>query len=281
MALESLSLITNQFSINTQKNMSRTEKGLAGAMGRLSSGMRIQKAADDAAGLSIAERLRAQVRGFAQAQRNASDGISLLQTAEGALGEIADSLIRMRELAVQSANGTLGSQERYALHQEYVALRAEIDRITQSVTFNNIQLIDGSFSAGVAFQVGVGNTASIDRITLTLAGARANDIGLTTAVTLSTQAGSQTAIAILDTAINSVAGQRGSIGALQNRFIATINNIQTMHENLSAARGRIADADVAKESADFARTQILMQAGLSVLTQANSLPQMALQLIGG
>lgn len=281
MALESLSLRTNLFSINSQRNLSRTEKQFGTSMGRLSSGMRIMKASDDAAGLSISEKLRAQLRGFLQAQRNANDGISLLQVAEGALGEIGDMLIRQRELAVQSANGTLGSDERASLNDEFVALRSEIDRITDGTEFNGIQLIDGTFSAGVDFQVGIQNNPGVDRINVRLVESHATSLGISGGMSLSTVTGSQSAIGLIDAAIQAVANQRGDIGAIQNRFITTVNNIRTMHENLAAARSRIADADVAEESAAFARTQILMQAGLSVLSQANQLPSMALSLIQG
>lgn len=281
MPIESLSLRTNKSSLNAQKNLQRTEKTLGGAMSRLSSGMRITKAADDAAGLSISERLKAQVRGFGQAQRNANDGVSLLQTAEGALGEIGDMLTRMRELAVQSANGTLGSDERSSLNDEFGALRSEINRIAAATEFNGIQLIDGSLSAGAAMQVGIQNVAINDRISISLTDSDAIAIGLSAPVVLTTATTSQTAIAAIDAAIQAVANQRGDIGAVQNRLTTTVNNLQTMQENISAANSRINDADVATESASFARTQILMQAGLSVLSQANQLPQMALMLIAG
>ena len=278
MPIESLSLRTNKSSLNAQKNLQRTEKTLGGAMSRLSSGMRITKAADDAAGLSISERLKAQVRGFGQAQRNANDGVSLLQTAEGALGEIGDMLTRMRELAVQSANGTLGSDERSSLNDEFGALRSEINRIAAATEFNGIQLIDGSLSAGAAMQVGIQNVAINDRISISLTDSDAIAIGLSAPVVLTTATTSQTAIAAIDAAIQAVANQRGDIGAVQNRLTTTVNNLQTMQENISAANSRINDADVATESASFARTQILMQAGLSVLSQANQLPQNLLQL---
>jgi flagellin len=268
-------------SINSQKNLQRTEKTLGTAMSRLSSGMRITKAADDAAGLSISERLKAQVRGFSQAQRNANDGVSLLQTAEGALGEIGDMLTRMRELAVQSANGTLGTDERSSLNDEFGALRSEIDRIANATEFNGIQLIDGSLSSGVAMQVGIANVAANDRISITLTDADATAIGITGGMALTTATTSQNSIVLIDSAITNIANRRGDIGAVQNRLTTTVNNLQTMQENLSAANSRISDADVATESASFARTQILMQAGLSVLSQANQLPQMALMLIAG
>lgn len=281
MPIESLSLRTNMSSINSQKNLQRTEKTLGTAMSRLSSGMRITKAADDAAGLSISERLKAQVRGFSQAQRNANDGVSLLQTAEGALGEIGDMLTRMRELAVQSANGTLGTDERSSLNDEFGALRSEIDRIANATEFNGIQLIDGSLSSGVAMQVGIANVAANDRISITLTDADATAIGITGGMALTTATTSQNSIVLIDSAITNIANRRGDIGAVQNRLTTTVNNLQTMQENLSAANSRISDADVATESASFARTQILMQAGLSVLSQANQLPQMALMLIAG
>jgi len=280
MAMSSLSLQTNIPSMTAQRSLKRTETEMNTAMARLSSGMRINIGADDAAGLAISEKLRAQVRGLAQAQRNANDGISFLQTAEGALSEVGNMLIRMRELSIQAANGTLGDAERISINDEFVALRAEIDRIAAATEFNGTSLLNGSVSAGVTFQVGIDNIAANDRITVSLADMKATAIGLTGAMTLSTVTGAQGAMAILDAAVQTVASQRGSIGVGQNRLEVTINNLAAMHENLSAANSRIRDADIASESANFSRNQILMQAGVSVLAQANSLPSMVLSLIG-
>jgi len=261
MAVSSMTLQTNVASLTAQRNLARSEKGLNTSMGRLSSGLRINQASDDAAGLAISEKLRAHVRGLAQAQRNANDGISMLQTAEGALNEVSDMLVRMRELAVQAANGTLGNSERISLYGECDQLRQEINRIADVTEFAGTKLLDGSQSTGVTFQVGAGNTAN-DRITI------------------STVAGARAAMSHIDTAINTVSRRRGTIGAKQNRLYTTINNLSSSYENLSAANSRIRDADVAQESANFARSQILMQAGVSVLSQANQLPSVALALIG-
>ncbi len=274
-----LGLRTNIPSLEARRNMMTTEMSLKRSMGRLSSGLRINSAADDAAGLAISEKLRAQTRSLAQAQRNANDGISLLQTAEGALNEVSDMLIRIRELAVQSANGTLGFEERGSINDEFVALKNEIDRIAQVTECNGQHLIDGSLSVGATFQVGIQNLSQ-DRITVSIGPTGASAIGLTAGMTLSTVAGSQGTLDLLDVAIDAVTSRRGDIGAAQNRLFSTINTLSAAHENLSAANSRIRDADIAAESTNMARAQILMQAGISVLAQANQLPGMVLSLIG-
>jgi flagellin len=279
MPLSSLNLQTNVPSLNAQRNLAANERVLNRSMSRLSSGLRITQASDDAAGLAISEKLRAAVRGLAQAQRNANDGISMLQTAEGALGEVSDLLIRMRELCVQSANGTLGTSERLALNNEFTALREEINRIAATAEFAGLKLLDGTQSAGVVFQVGIGSTPS-DQITVSITGAFASTLNSTLpTATISQAADARNALAYLDTALNTLSQRRGVYGAKQNRLYSTINNLVAMHENLSAANSRIRDADVAAESAAFSRGQILMQAGVSVLAQANQLPQMALSLL--
>lgn len=279
MGFSSISLRTNVSSLNAQKNITKTERSLTTSMTRLSSGLRINQAADDAAGLAISSKLRAQVRGLGQAQRNANDGISMLQTAEGALNEIDDMLTRMREISVQSANGTLGANERISLNTEFSALRSEIDRIANVTQFNGLSLIQGSQSAGITFQVGAG-TDSNNQIKISIASAKAADISVGSALTISTAAGALSTITKIDTAIGAVSTRRGKIGAAQNRLYTTINNLQAMHENLSAANSRITDTDVAEESANFSKSQILMQAGVSMLAQANQLPSLALSLIG-
>ncbi len=281
MAVSSMTLQTNVASLKAQRNLATSEKGLNTSMGRLSSGLRINQASDDAAGLAISEKLRASVRGLAQAQRNANDGISLLQTAEGALNEVSDMLVRMRELSVQAANGTLGDSERISLQDEFSQLRQEINRIADVTEFAGTKLLDGSQSTGVTFQVGAGNTAN-DRITVSMAAAHVSSLqtALGTTDTISTVVGARATMSHIDSAINSVSRRRGTMGAKQNRLYTTINNLSSSHENLSAANSRIRDADVASESANFARSQILMQAGVSVLAQANQLPSMALSLIG-
>jgi flagellin len=281
MSVSSLTLQTNVASLGAQRNLGRTEKGLTSSMSRLSSGLRINTAADDAAGLSISEKLKASIRGLGQAQRNANDGISMLQTAEGAMNEVSDMLVRMRELSVQSANGTLGSSERLSLHDEFTELRSEIDRIANVTEFAGLKLLDGAQSAGVSFQVGTGTSATVDRITVTIAAAHVSKLSthLSTA-SISTTAHAVSAMGFIDSAITALSRRRGTLGAKQNRLYTTINNLASSTENLSAANSRIRDADVASESANMSRAQILMQAGVAVLAQANQLPGMALSLIG-
>ncbi len=273
------SVQSNIASLNAQRHLRGTQRSLATSMGRMSSGLRINQASDDAAGLAISEKLRSQVRSLAQAQRNSNDGISLLQTAEGALAEDNDMLIRMRELAVQSANGTQGTSERLAIHNEFDALRSEMDRISEVTEFNGTNLLNGALSAGMTFQVGINNVAANDQITVSMGDSDAAGIGISAGMTLSTVAGAQSALSLIDSAISSVSSRRGDLGAVQNRLLSTINNLSTSHENLSAANSRIRDADIAQESASFARSQILMQAGVSILAQANPRPSLALNLI--
>jgi flagellin len=282
---------TNVASINAQRNMNKTVGSLNSSLSRLSSGMRITAAKDDAAGLAISEKMKAQIRGLAQAERNANDGISMVQTAEGALDEVSGILIRMRELAVQSSTGTLGSEERGYLNNEFDDLVTEINRIAEVTEFNGKKLLNGGSSGGVSFQVGL-NNVSADKITAsivgTLGGSFASDLGIggnsgTSALDdqgLDTATNAQKALGIIDEAIKDISGARGDLGAVQNRLSITVNNLATQRENLSAANSRIRDVDVADETVNMTRSQILMQAGVSVLAQANQLPSMALSLIG-
>ena len=279
MPIQSLVMQTNVASLNAQKNLMQSEKVLSTAMSRLSSGLRINMAADDAAGLSISEKLRADIRSLVVAQRNANDGISMLQTAEGGLNQIGDMLLRMRELAVQAANGTLGNAERGALNDEFVELKSEIDRIANTTEFGGKFLLNGSLRTGVELQVGINNTTN-DTVTVSLVSATAAAISFSATVAISAVSKASLAMTRLDSAINQVSDRRGDIGAKQNRLYVTINNLAAMHENISAANSRIRDADVATESANFLKGQILMQSGLSVLAQANQLPSMALSLLG-
>ncbi|MEO1173778.1 MAG: flagellin [Myxococcota bacterium] len=273
------SLITNTASIGAQRKLSETTAAQNAGIQRLASGFRINRAGDDAAGLAISSRLTAQLRGFAQAERNANDGISVIQTAEGALGEINGMLARMRELAIQASNGgTLGTQERTFLDNEFQDLEAEINRIVDVTEFNGQALIDGSLSGGVSFQVGIFNT-SADRLSLNVANSDSTALGINTA-TLTDEANAQTAIGLVDTAINTVSTVRANLGTTQNRLNVTIGNLGSVFENLSAANSRIRDTDVAEESAALTRNQILAQAGVSVLAQANQLPSLALSLLG-
>jgi len=275
-----ISIRTNATSLQAQRNLGNAQKSLTRNIERLSSGLRINSAADDAAGLSITSKLDAQVKGIRQSSRNAHDAISLIQTAEGALGEVNGVLTRMRELAVQGSNsGNLTSNERNHIDQEFQLLESELNRIVGVTEFNGNKLIDGTQSSGIDFQVGMRNTSS-DRISLTIVDSDSTALALNDdALTSST--GAQAAIDALDTAIQSIATMRGTLGATQNRLTVTINNLGSMDENLSASMSRIRDADIAEESADMTRNQILQQAGTSVLAQANQLPQSALSLIGG
>ena len=269
---------TNVTSINAQRNLSQVTGRLSTNFRRLSTGLRISSAADDAAGLAISERLRSQVRSLDQAKRNANDGISMVQTAEGALNEVSSILTRLRELSIQANNGTVSDTDKDTLNEEFTSLVNEIDRIGNSTEFNNIKLLDGSAST-VSFQVGFGTTANIDTLDVTLQEATASNLGLSSLDIGST--GSQTgAITAIDTAINTVSGLRGSLGAVQNRLGSTINNLAIQTENLSAAESRIRDVDVAYETAQLTRNNILQQASISVLSQANAQPQAALSLLG-
>ena len=266
---------TNIASLTSQRNLSSVTSRLQGNFARLSSGLRIATAADDAAGLGISEKMRSQIRGYNAAGRNAQDGISLVQTAEGALNEVSNILGRMRELSVQAANGTLSTEDRATINTEFTALTSEIDRIAADTSFNGISLLDGS-AATASIQVGI-NTGETIAVTLTDTDATAlaiNSLDTTTA------ANASTAMAALDTAIGSVNTARGSLGADQNRLQSAYSSIQNVAENLSAAESRIRDVDVAYETADLTRNSILQQAATSVLAQANTQPQLALSLLG-
>jgi len=275
---------TNIASINAQRNLSRTEDDLHSSLAKLSSGMRITAAKDDAAGLAISEKLRAQIRGMAQAERNANDGISLVQTAEGALDQVSNILTRMRELTVQAATGTLGNEERGYLDAEYDKLLSEIDRIASVTDFNGQRLLNGATSTGISFQVGL-TAALMDRITVSIQNTFTSALGSGAATlnlqSLQTMTGARNAMSVIDAAIQDISGTRGDLGAAQNRLSTTVKNLATQRENLSAANSRIRDVDVAAETVNMTRSQILMQAGVSVLAQANQLPTMALSLIGG
>jgi flagellin len=271
---------TNLASINAQRQLHASTLGIGKAMERLSSGLRINRAADDVAGMAVAESLRGQSRGFAVAARNANDGISLIGVAEGALQVIADHLVRMRELAEQAANGTLNDTQRSALQSEFSNLQAEIDRIVDTTDFNNINLLS-SAGASVTFQVGV-DSGSGSTITFTSVNTHASALGVSTSMAaVSTQGAAQAALSTLDGAISSLASTRGSLGAVENRLQATISNIHNAIENLQASEARIRDVDVALETANFVRLQILQQASVAMLAQANQQPSLALTLLGG
>jgi flagellin len=278
-----LRINTNIASLNAQRNLSNSQVELQRSLDRLSSGLRITRAGDDAAGLAISESLRAQVRGLAQAQRNANDGISVLQTAEGALNEISSILIRLRELAVQSASTAgISNNERSFLSNEFSALQSEITRISNATQFGGRKLLDGSLSGsqGLTFQVGIFNDSSVDRFSLSIGNSTASGLSITaTQASVSTAVAAQNALAVIDTALTSVSTIRGNLGAAGNRLQSTINNLAVSIENISAANSRIRDVDVAAETAALTRAQVLQQAGIAVLAQANVSAQVALTLL--
>ncbi|MEW6248553.1 MAG: flagellin [Nitrospirota bacterium] len=273
-----LTINTNIASLSAQRNLSVSSDSLQRSVERLSSGLRITRAADDAAGLGVSETLRAHIRSINQAIRNANDGISLTQIADGAASTIGNLLARMRELASQSSNGTLGATERSYLDQEFVALRSEIDRIATVTEFNGNFLLSGA-SNSFTLQVGFKSSAN-DKLSISLRDLDLASIGLSS-VNVSTATNAQSALANIDSAISAVATARADYGSYQNRFEATIASLQVTSENFSAAESRIRDADIAYETAVFTRNQILVQSGIAVLAQANTLPQQALALLRG
>ena len=275
-----LAIMTNAGSLKAHSNLIRSGFALEKSIGRLSSGLRVQSAADDAAGLAVAENMRAQLRGYQQAARNANDGISIVQTAEAAYQSISDTLIRMRELAVEASNDSLSSVERGFLDTEFQDLSDEITRISNVTEFNGINLLDGTAGdAGVmTFQVGTRNSVN-DRITVTLEDQDSTELGVADDDVLSL-ATAQTAITAIDDALESLNTDRASLGSTINSLNVAVTNLSSTVENYGAAVGTIRDADIGQESAEFARTQVLQQAGVSMLSQANALPNLALRLLG-
>lgn len=268
---------TNVASLAAQKNLNGNQKALATSFNRLSSGLRVNTAADDAAGLAISESMKSQVRSYTVAERNAADGISMAQTAEGALGEVHGVLGRLRELAMQSANGSLSDTDRGYLDTEFTQLTSEITRIQGSAKFNGVDLVAaGTAGTGLTFQVGL-NNASADQITLTFGGL---DLASAVATRITTSGTALAALSTIDAAIATVSTKRASFGAAMNKMEVATSNIQTMRLNLSAANSRIVDVDVADETSRMSRNQVLTQAGVSILAQANQLPQMAFGLLG-
>jgi flagellin len=248
-------------------------------MEHLSSGLRLTRAADDAAGMGVSQKMRAHIQSLKMAQRNANDGISLVQTAEGALSETGDILARMRELAVESASDVLQATERAYLQTEFTALQEEIERIADSTEFNGLNLSDGT-TTSIAVQVGIFNIAAQDRISVNLQDSQTATLGVNTAlVDLATSANSQLAITAIDTAIDSVNNSRSNYGAVQNRLTSALRNLENYTENLVETESRIRDVDFAQATADLSRHQIFSQAGISVLSQANTNPQAALALL--
>ena len=269
---------TNVSSLEAQRNLYKNQKALGASFERLSSGFRVNTAADDAAGLAVSESMKSKIRSFTVAERNAADGVSMAQTAEGALGEIHDILGRMRELGVQASNGSLSDTDRGYLNTEFGQLKNEITRIQGSTQFNGVNLI-GSSASSVSFQIGLDNVAN-DQLSVSFGGL---DLSAVTAAGngVGTLATAQASLAISDTARGSVSNSRAGFGAVMNRLDIATANIQTMRLNLSAANSRIRDVDVADETARLSRNQVLTQAGVSMLAQANQLPQLAFGLIGG
>ena len=274
-----MALIVNNniASINAQRNLGVSTSQLEGSVARLSSGLRITRAADDAAGLGISETLRAQIRSINQAVRNSNDGISLLQIADGGAEGIGNLLGRLRELAEQSASGILGSNERSFLDQEFLALRSEIDRISSVTEFNGVKLLSGTGNDSLSIQIGFRSSAN-DTLSLSLNDLNTGTLALSS-VNVSTSGNALSALSNIDSAISAVASARANVGSLQNRLDAAVQNLQVAGENITAAESRIRDADIAFETAKFVRNQILVQAGTSILAQANTLPQQALALL--
>ncbi|HND84241.1 MAG TPA: flagellin [Pseudobdellovibrionaceae bacterium] len=275
-----LRVSTNMAAINAHRNLIGSQRAIQNSIAQLASGSRINKAADDAAGLAISERLKAQIRSAAQAQRNANDGISLVQTAEGGLNEIGNIVIRLRELGMQAASDTVGDVEREFLNKEVVQLKEEIDRIANVTTWGTTKLLDGS-SPTFDFQVGLFNKDSEDRISFrageNVATLEALGIG---EIDYTSQEGAQVALVALDEAQTRTNGIRANLGALQNRLTSTVDNLGVTQENLTAANSRIRDTDVAQASSEMARNNILLQASTATLAQANQISGLALKLIG-
>ena len=278
-----MTINTNLVSLNAQRNLSTSSMSLSTTMQRLSSGMRINSAKDDAAGLAIAERMNAQVKGMNVAIRNANDGISMMQTAEGSLAKVSDSLQRMRELAVQARNATNSCSDKDSLHKEFSQLQSEISRVLGGTAFNGKHVL-GADATAMVFQVGA-NTTTDDTITVTTSDMTANSsISTVTASTLvidntATAGAIGTVIDDLDAALDTINDERATIGATQNRFDAVISNLQQSVEAQASARGRIMDADFAQETSNLSRSQILQQAGTAMVSQANQMPNQVMKLL--
>jgi flagellin len=268
---------TNVASLNAQRNLLQSSNDLGKTFARLSSGLRVNSARDDAAGLSIGTRMQSQIKGLNMAIRNANDGISMAQVAEGALAETTNAMQRMRELAVQATNGTLTDQDRVDVNREVSQLLSEVQRIATQTEFNTKKLLNGSF-VGMRIQVGA---FSGQRISFDIGAMSTNNSALNiSSINVTTMTGADNALTMLDQAMTSVSDLRATLGSVQNRFEAVIANLSNVVENMSAARSRIMDADIAQETANLTRSAILQQAGTAVLAQANQQPQLALQLLG-
>jgi flagellin len=275
-----LRINTNTVSLAAQRTLGVNSRDQASSLGKLSSGTRIVRAADDAAGLAISEKLKAQIRGMNQAERNANDGISMIQTAEGGLSEVSNILTRLRELSVQSASDTVGDRERQFTDLEYQNLKQEIERISQVTEFNGKKLLDGS-GQKYDFQIGINNNEFQDRISFDAQAVNSSLMNLgVQELSVSNKESAQMSLSNLDEAIQNISGQRAELGAKQNRLTSTIQNLQVSQENLSAANSRIRDTDYAAETANNARLNILNSAGTAVLAQSNAQGANALSLIG-
>ena len=274
----SLYVNTNVSALNAQRQLFDVSNKLSTSFERLSSGFRINSASDDAAGLQISDRMTSQIQGLNQAVRNANDAISLTQTAEGALSEVTTSLQRIRQLAVQSQNGINSSADRVALQKEVSALKTEMSRIATDTQFGGVDLLNGTYSAKFLVGANGGQTISVN---LSRAGGGYGTSGLSLSnLSVSSVSGASAALTSIDSAISTIGGARADLGALQNRFQSTIRNLSSISENVSAARSRIRDTDFASETAELTRNQIIQQASVSVLSQANQRPQTALSLLG-
>ncbi|MSR75750.1 MAG: flagellin FliC [Planctomycetes bacterium] len=268
---------TNVSSLTAQRNLQRASESLNRNFEHLSTGKRIARASDDAAGLAISSRFGAQIRGVDQAIRNANDGISLVQTAEGALSEIESTLIRMREISVQANNGTLSNSDRDNLQEEFTQLRSTVDQVANSTNFNGLSLLNTA--SAITLQIGAGTTAGVDTMSVSMASVTASSLAIGT-LDVGSTGNASAAIVALDTALDAVTSTRGDFGAVQNRLGSAIAALQVRSENLSAARSRIIDVDVALETANLTKNSILQQAAISVLAQANQQPSAALSLLG-
>ncbi|CAD7783861.1 MAG: Flagellin [Candidatus Methanoperedenaceae archaeon GB37] len=274
----SLVINHNMMAMNAARNLGTTYGRLAKSTQRLSSGLRINSAADDAAGLAVREQMRADIAVLRQGIRNANDGISMIQTADGALSVIDEKLIRMKELAEQAATGTYTNAQRAIMDSEFQQMASEIDRIANATDFNGIHLLNGDQSGGLKIHFGTGNDADEDYYHVSINEATSSALGLNN-VAISTQALAQSALTMIDSAISSKDEIRANLGAMQNRLENTISNLSIQAENLQAAESQISDVDVATEMTEFVRNQVMAQAGVAMLAQANALPQMALTLL--
>ena len=276
----SLRITTNLPSLSAQKTLSTNMRDLQKSYGQLSSGSRITKAADDAAGLSISENLKSQIRGYGQAKKNANDGISMVQITEGGLSEVSNMLSRLRELAVQASSDTIGDKERMFVDKEVQQVKNEIERLAQTSRFGDVKLLDGTGEV-YDFQVDVNNDAFADRISFNAGEQNATLSALNiSGLDYTSKDGAREALEVLESSQTQINGQRATLGALQNRLVSTIENLSTSVENFSAANSRIRDTDVAEATGELARNQVLQQAAVGVLAQANQSTSVALKLIG-